>query len=49
MENNQPRIKELGMYETRSSLNDKPVKYFHVSAHNTASINGSCTKVREQP
>ena len=35
MKNNQPRIEDLGMYKTRTSLNDKPVKYFHVSAHNT--------------
>ena len=34
-QNNQPRREELGMYKTRTSLNDKPVKYFHVSAHNT--------------
>ena len=34
MKNNQPRIEDLGMYKTRTSLNDKTVKYFHVSAHN---------------
>ena len=35
MENNQPRIEVLGMYKNSTSLNDKLVKYFHITAHNT--------------